>query len=72
MSTADEIMGFVEEKGEVMVRTESGLEHELHPHNLEKDDPLDTGKEMLKVDADDEIHWLDPESVERYWIHKDF
>lgn len=58
----------VEEFGEVMVLTDSGEEHELHKHNSEfLEEPG-----LVKVDADDEIHWLDLEKVERYWIHKDF
>lgn len=58
----------VQEYGEVMVLTDSGEEHELHLHNAEFLD--DAG--LVKVDADDEIHWLDLDKVERYWIHKDF
>lgn len=58
----------VEGFGEVIVITDSGEEHELHKHNSEfKDD-----SELVKVDADDKIHWLNLEKVERYYIHKDF
>ena len=63
----DRLQSAVEENGEVMIRTDSGEDRELHKHNSEF---LDNG--MIKVDADDEIHWLNPEKVERYWIHKDF
>lgn len=51
-----------------MVLTDSGEEHELHKHNSEFLE--DSG--LVKVDADDQIHWLDLEKVERYYIHKDF
>ncbi|WP_414837474.1 hypothetical protein ACK3SF_04350 [Candidatus Nanosalina sp. VS9-1] len=58
----------VDEYGEVMVLTDSGEEHELHKHNSE----FLESSGLVKVDADDEIHWLDLEKIERYWIHKDF
>lgn len=64
----DTLRDAVDEMGEVMIRTDSGEEHELHKHNAEFLE--DSG--MIKVDADDEIHWFNAEKVERYWIHKDF
>lgn len=57
----------VQEYGEVMIRTDSGEEHELHKHNAEFND-----EPFVKVDADDEVIWLNLEKVERYWIHEDF
>ncbi|MFT4892905.1 MAG: hypothetical protein ACI8Z7_000694 [Candidatus Nanohaloarchaea archaeon] len=63
----DRLQKAVDEKGEVMIRTDSGEDHELHKHNTEF---LSSG--LIKVDADDRIHWLNPEKVERYWIHEDF
>jgi hypothetical protein len=57
----------LEENGEIMVKTDSGEERELHLHNVEF---LDNG--LIKIDANDEIHWFNAEKVERYWIHKDF
>lgn len=57
----------LEENGEVMVRMDSGEDRELHLHNTDFiEDPV------IRVDADDEIHWMNAEKVERYWIHKDF
>ena len=56
----------VEEYGEIMIRTDSGEEHELHKHNVEFEEDL------VVVDADDRVHWLNPEKMERFWIHKDF
>lgn len=50
-----------------MVRTDSGEDRELHKHNT---DFLDNG--MIRIDGDDRIHWLNPEKVERYWIHEEF
>lgn len=57
----------LQENGELMIQLDSGKEAELHLHNTEfLDNP------MIKVDADDEIHWFNAEKVERYWIHKHF
>ena len=58
----------VDDFGEVMLLTDSGEEHELHKHNSE----FIEEKGLVKIDAADEIHWLDLEKVERYWIHKNF
>lgn len=63
----DELKQAVEDKGEIMIKTDSGEERELHKHNTKF---LENG--LIKVDADDEIHWFNGEKVERYWIHKDF
>lgn len=63
----DQLRQALDENGELMIRTDSGEDRELHLHNTEFQD-----NGMIRVDADDEIHWLHPEKVERYWIHKDF
>ena len=63
----DRLEQAVEEKGEVMVQFDSGKEAELHKHNVEfLEEPI------IKVDADDRVHWFNAEKVERYWIHEDF
>jgi len=63
----EQLQDALDENGELMIRLDSGEDRELHLHNTEF---LDSG--LIKVDADDEIHWVNPEKVERYWIHKDF
>ncbi len=63
----DRLKKAVADHGEVMVLTDSGEEHELHKHNA-----TFTEEPIVKVDAADQIHWLNAEKVERYWIHKDF
>jgi len=57
----------LKEYGEIMIKLDSGEEAELHLHNTEFIED-----EMIKVDADDEIHWFDANKIERYWIHFDF
>lgn len=63
----DRLKDAVEENGEVMIRFDSGDEAELHKHNTEF-----LEDSVIKVDADDRVHWFNAEKVERYWIHEDF
>ena len=66
MINADILEEKLEEYGELMIRFDSGEDRELHLHNTEFLDDL------VKVEADDEIHWFNPEKIERFWIHEDF
>ncbi|WEL19233.1 hypothetical protein [Candidatus Nanohalococcus occultus] len=68
MDMLEQLKNAVESYGEVMVRTDSGEERELHKHNSD----FHEDKGVIEVDADDKIHWLVAEKVERYYIHKDF
>mgnify|MGYP006290077335 FL=1 len=54
----------VDEMGEVMVKTVDGSELELHKHSVEKDE-----EPFIRVEGDDETHWVDTTKVVRYWIH---
>lgn len=58
----------VQEYGEIMIKLDSGEEAELHLHNTE----FQEEDKIIKVDADDEVHWFNGDKVERYWIHYDF
>ena len=57
----------VEEKGELMLKSETGEKFELHKHNTSFDDQ----KKIIKIDGAEEVYWLDPEKVSYYWIHKE-
>lgn len=63
----DKLKEAVEEYGEIMIRTDSGENRELHKHNAEFQE-----NGVIKIDADDEVHWLNAEKVERFAIHYDF
>ncbi|MDY6777003.1 MAG: hypothetical protein SVQ76_02750 [Candidatus Nanohaloarchaea archaeon] len=63
----DNVKEALEEKGELMIRMDSGEDHELHLHNVSF-----KGDGVIKVDADDETHWVNAEKIERYWIHREF
>ncbi len=63
----DRLKKALNEYGEIMIKLDSGEEAELHLHNTEFIED-----NLIKVDADDEIHWFDANKIERYWIHFDF
>lgn len=55
------------ESGELMIRTDSGEERELHLHNVEfKEEPI------AEVNGGEGVHWINLNKVERYWIHEEF
>lgn len=63
----DRIQAALQEYGELMISLGSGKDAELHLHNTEfEEEPI------IKVDADDEVHWFNAEEVERFWIHQEF
>jgi hypothetical protein len=63
----DRLEEALNQNGELMIRLDSGKEAELHLHNTKFiEEP------MVRVDADDEVHWFNAEKVEEYWIHKHF
>lgn len=56
----------LEEKGEIMIKLAGGEELELHTHNVEfEEDPF------IRIDADDEVHWVDASKIAHYWIHEE-
>ncbi|WP_435335589.1 hypothetical protein [Haloarchaeobius sp. TZWWS8] len=57
----------LEEYGEVMIRTASGEEGELHLHTVEFED-----EPYMKVEAEDKTRWVNTEFVETFWIHEDY
>lgn len=56
----------VDEMGEVMVESAAGETLELHKHNVEFE-----GAPWFRVEADDETHWINAESIRHYWIHEE-
>lgn len=48
------------------------FDNELISANIQRANQFDdTEAPFFRVDADDETHWVDARSVERYWIHKE-
>ncbi|MEM4311203.1 MAG: hypothetical protein QXX95_02300 [Nitrososphaerales archaeon] len=56
----------LEENGELMVKTDSGDQFELHKHNVTFDDTT----KSIRIDGAAEIYWIDSTKIEYYWIHK--
>ncbi|WP_458205745.1 hypothetical protein [Haladaptatus sp. NG-SE-30] len=56
----------LEEKGEIMIKTGGGEELELHTHNVEFEE-----EPFIRIEADDEVHWVDVNHVAHYWIHEE-
>lgn len=66
MSRYELIKNALDEKGELMIKSDAGEKFELHKHNVTCDD---TNK-IFKIDGSNQIYWIDPEKVSYYWIHK--
>lgn len=66
MSKYDLIKNALDEKGELMIKSDTGEKFELHKHNVSYDDE----NKMIKIDASNQIFWIDPEKISYYWIHK--
>lgn len=64
--TYERLESILNEMGEVMVESAAGETLELHKHNVEFED-----EPWFRVDADDETHWVDAESIQHYWIHEE-
>ncbi len=58
----------LQEAGEVMIFTDAGEQHELHSHNVTFHDD----SRLIEVDTAEEVHWLDGDKIERFWIHREF
>lgn len=63
-TTFERVRTFLEEYGELMVRFDSGVEAELHKHNVDFSTPP-----LIKVETGDAVHWFDAEKIESCWIH---
>jgi len=56
----------LDEKGELMIKTDSGEVFELHKHNV----TFEESAGLIHIDGGDELYWIDASKVEYYWIHK--
>lgn len=59
----------LQERGELIIRMDSGHEYELHNHNVDFEPHLD-GKIMV-IETGDETEWVDPGKVESIRWHFD-
>lgn len=67
MTQYELIKNALQEKGELMIKSDTGEKFELHKHNVTCDD----SNKIIKIDGADKVFWVDPAKVSYYWIHKE-
>ena len=65
MTQLQTIQQLVEEKGELMVMSDTGEKFELHKHNVKFDD----SSGLVEVDGGTKKFWLIPSKIAYYWTH---
>jgi len=61
----DQLQQLVEDKGELMVMSETGEKFELHKHNVK----FDKSSDLVEIDAGTKKYWLLPSKISYCWIH---
>lgn len=67
MTQFEQLQQALEEKGELMVKSDTGEKFELHKHNVR----FDEKSKMIEIDSGDKTFWLVPEKISYMWIHKE-
>jgi len=65
MPKLQQLQQLVEEKGELMVMSDTGEKFELHKHNVKFDDSSD----LVEIDGGSKKFWLIPSKIAYYWTH---
>lgn len=65
MSKLKQIQTLLDEKGELMVMSDTGEKFELHKHNVDFDESSDT----IEIDGGTKKFWLIPSKIAYYWTH---
>jgi len=65
MSKLKQIQTLLDEKGELMVMSDTGEKFELHKHNVGFDEASDT----IEIDGGTKKFWLIPSKIAYYWTH---
>jgi len=65
MTKLQQLQQLVEEKGELMVMSDTGEKFELHKHNVKFDDSSD----LIEVDGGTKKFWLIPSKIAYYWTY---
>ena len=65
MTQLQTIQQLVEEKGELMVMSDTGEKFELHKHNVK----FDGSSGLVEVDGGTKKFWLIPSKIAYYWTH---
>jgi len=65
MTKLQQIQKLVEEKGELMVMSDTGEKFELHKHNVKFNESSD----LVEVDGGTKKFWLIPSKIAYFWTH---
>ncbi|NND86351.1 MAG: hypothetical protein HKM23_03265 [Nitrosopumilus sp.] len=65
MLKLEQLQQLVEEKGEVMVMSDTGEKFELHKHNVK----FDRSSDLVEIDGDAKKFWLLPSKISYCWTH---
>ena len=65
MPKLQQLQQLVEEKGELMVMSDTGEKFELHKHNVKFDESSD----LVEIDGGSKKFWLIPSKIAYYWTH---
>ncbi|KFM20389.1 hypothetical protein AAA799P11_00136 [Marine Group I thaumarchaeote SCGC AAA799-P11] len=65
MTKLQQLQKLVEEKGELMVMSDTGEKFELHKHNVKFDESSD----LVEIDGGTKKFWLIPSKIAYYWTH---
>jgi hypothetical protein len=65
MTKIQQLQQLVEQKGELMVMSDTGEKFELHKHNVKFDESAD----LVEVDGGTKKFWLIPSKIAYFWTH---
>jgi hypothetical protein len=65
MTQLEQLQKLVEDKGELMVMSDTGEKFELHKHNVR----FDKSSELVEIDGGTKKFWLLPSKIAYYWTH---
>ncbi|MCV0400068.1 MAG: hypothetical protein K5785_08755 [Nitrosarchaeum sp.] len=65
MTKLQQLQKLVEEKGELMVMSNTGEKFELHKHNVKFNESSD----LVEVDGGTKKFWLIPSKIAYFWTH---
>lgn len=65
MVKLEQLQQMVEDKGELMVMSDTGEKFELHKHNVK----FDKSTDLVEIDGGTKKFWLIPSKIAYFWTH---
>lgn len=65
MANLEQLQQMVEDKGELMVMSDTGEKFELHKHNVK----FDKSSDLVEIDGGTKKFWLIPSKIAYFWTH---